>query len=273
MIRIFFAEETNTVLSAAGPVTLHPTPASPHSVRTHVRLPRGRRRFISGTAKKTGRLIFVTVTYNSTMKDFDRILSSCAEISDELPGAVYIGGVAVYLHAANSRRANMQPEVSHDADFMISLVDFGELREARELTANRRLGKYQMIFDEVEFDVYVERQNKLIVPYDEVFANADAYEGIKVACLEHLLVLKLEALADRKGSSKGDKDERDVVAIGIMAGREVRRFLVEPYVGDEQVGMLKKIMKGRVFTDLASGNAHLAKKIRKSFSSFVDVLV
>jgi predicted nucleotidyltransferase len=34
--------------------------------------------------------------------------------------------------------------------------------------------------------------------------------GIRVASLGHLLVLKLEAFADRRGSTKGDKDAKDL---------------------------------------------------------------
>lgn len=206
------------------------------------------------------------------MSDFNQILASCAEIADELPGAVFIGGVAIYLHVENSREINMEPETSHDVDFMVSMVDFGTLRDVQELTPNQRLGKYQMISEGVEYDIYVEHKNKLVVPYDEVFANAETYDGIKVACLEHLLVLKLEAFADRKESAKGKKDKRDIVAIGLMAGRKARRDLIEPYAAGEQVSVLRDIEKSRVFFDLAAGNAHTAKKIRKSFTSFVDSL-
>ncbi len=37
--------------------------------------------------------------------------------------------------------------------------------------------------------------------------------GIRVACLEHLVILKTKAFLDRQGTSKGNKDEDDLVRI------------------------------------------------------------
>src|SRR5262245_5897824 len=105
------------------------------------------------------------------MSEFQRILAVAERLATEHPGHVFIGGVAVYLHAVNNARTRDLAEASHDADFMLSLADFADLRDTDEVVANRRLSKHQLIRDGVEFDVYVERQNNLIVPYDEAGAH------------------------------------------------------------------------------------------------------
>jgi len=192
-----------------------------------------------------------------------------ADLAAELPGHVFIGGVAVYLRAANDRRTRGRVESSHDSDLMVSLVDFSSLRQSFEAVANPRLGKYQIMCEDVELDVYVEKHNRLVVPYDEVYAYADTIDGLRAASLEHLLVLKLEAYADRKGSAKGDKDERDLVTIAVLARGGFRPELCAPYLRDKHAEALERVASGRVFTEICSGNAHEAKKLRKIFEGLV----
>jgi hypothetical protein len=127
-----------------------------------------------------------------------------------------------------------------------------------------------MIYDDVEFDVYVDRLSRLVVPYDEIKAHAVTIEGIQVACPEHVLVLKLEALSDRKHSSKGDKDRRDVVKIGLLLGRHMNKQLIEPYIRDALKKLLDETAKSAIFFDLCEHNAHIAKKARTAFTAFVS---
>jgi hypothetical protein len=206
------------------------------------------------------------------MKEFQKILEQVARLAGEHPGHVFIGGVAVYLHAVNNAATKDLAEASHDADFMLSLADFADLRDTDEVVANRRLSKHQMIRDGIEFDVYVERQNNLLVPYDEAAAHADAYGAIRVACLEHLLVLKAEAFRDRKRSAKGDKDARDLVTIARLSGRRVRPRLANPFLKDVHRNLLQEIAEGPVFTYIARGNVHTAKALRKTFQGFLEAL-
>ncbi len=206
------------------------------------------------------------------MDEFQRILGEVARIAEEHPGHVFIGGVAVYLHAINNPRTKEGAEASHDADFMLALSEFADLRDTDEVVANRRLSKHQLIRRGVEFDVYVERQNNLLVPYDEAAAHADAYGPIRVACLEHLVVLKLEALRDRMNSAKGDKDARDLVTIARVSGGKIRPALASPFVRDEHMDLLERVAKSHVFTYLTRGNAHEAKALRRLFTDFVSAL-
>jgi hypothetical protein len=205
------------------------------------------------------------------MGTFDKILTQCRSIGGLLSDVVFIGGVAVYLHA-RSARTLVPPEASHDADFMISLSDFGYLKDLEEVTSNPRLGKHQMFFEGVEFDVYVERGNHLVVPYDEVAAHAGDVGGLRLACLEHLLVLKLEALRHRSHSRKGDKDRRDVVQVGLMLGRGARRRLLDPYLRDDHLKFLVEISRGSLFHEICGKNAHAARKVREAFDDFAGTI-
>lgn len=203
--------------------------------------------------------------------DFGHVLDVCESLAVELPGHVFIGGVAVYLHAVNSRRADLV-EVSHDADVMVSMADLSSLRDEVEVVSNRRLGKHQVVVDGVEVDVYVERQNSLAVPYDELFAWADSYGTMRVAAVEHLFVLKLVAHECRQGSAKGDKDARDLVRLVTM-GKQWRKDLTVPYLSEKHLRMLEKVSRSRVFSELCCRNAREAERLKEAFDRSVGARV
>ncbi len=199
-------------------------------------------------------------------REFEVLLSACAEIAGYFPdGVVYIGGIAVYLHAIHHVQTVGFAEFTHDADFYISLADMGDLRDIEEVTPNRRLSKHQLIKRGFEFDIYTERQSTLIVPYDAVVAHSRQYGDLRVASLEHLLVLKLEAFRDRRQSAKGEKDARDLFRIAAVAAAVSKRFdagLAAPYIRDEHIALLGLVLKSPVVVSMANGNAVVAKKLR-----------
>lgn len=203
-------------------------------------------------------------------RDFETLLASCAEVSELFPdGVVFIGGIAVYLHAKNQEQTSELAEFTHDADFYISLADMGDLRDIEEVTANRRLSKHQMIKRGFEFDIYTERQSTLIVPYDVAVIASQVIGGIRVASLEHLIVLKLEAFADRKDSAKGDKDAKDLLRIAAVAkhcGAAFRASRVAPYLRDGHLDLLTRVEHGPHAMSLARGNAMQAKKLRQNLT-------
>lgn len=204
------------------------------------------------------------------MPSFHKILDLCSSLSQNFPHLVFIGGVAVYLHALARASGTVKPEASHDADLMISFLDYGVLKDEAEIAHNKRLAKHQMIVDDIELDVYVEHLNNLIVPYDEVFMHSTEVEETRVACLEHLLILKLEAFKTRGSSGKGEKDRRDVAKIGLLLGRRADASLLSPYLRSELISLLEKVAKSSVFFELCSHNAHAAKKARSSFEAFLS---
>lgn len=208
--------------------------------------------------------------------EFEKLMDSVTEIAGYFPeGVAFIGGIAVYLHAINHEKTLDLAEFTHDADMYISLSDMADLRDIEEVTPNRRLSKHQMIKHGFEFDIYTERQSSLVVPYDEVIANAVTYDAIKVAGLEHLFVLKLEAFKDRFGSAKGEKDAKDLVRIVEVARLSKAGFdcgMVASFLGADDLDFLKRIEKGREFMSMAKGNAMKAKELRGHFVDFLSDL-
>ncbi len=206
--------------------------------------------------------------------EFERLLTACNTIAGLFPdGVVYIGGIAVYLHAINTEAARQYAEATHDADLYISMAELSDLRDIEEVTANSRLSRHQLIKDGFEFDIYTERHASLPVAYDQVLAHCVQYEGIKVASLEHLLVLKLNAYKDRKGSTKGQKDAKDLVRIALVAETakpgSFSGDTVSGYLGDDDIELLQGVAKGPEILAMAKGNSFIAKRLRQTFSALV----
>jgi hypothetical protein len=209
--------------------------------------------------------------------DFRDLLAACAELGALFPdGLVFIGGIAVYLHAHNTPSVAQYAETTHDADFYVSLADMGDLRDIEEVTPNRRLSKHQLIKRGFEFDIYTERQSTLVVPFDAVVANSVRFEPFRIAGLEHLFVLKLEAYRDRRQSAKGEKDAKDLLRIAAVAAASKRGFdaaMAAPYLRDEHLALLPLVHKSPVAASMARGNAVVAKRLRASFERVTDALM
>lgn len=225
--------------------------------------------------------INVTVTAMNTTednRDWTAVLQAAQQLGANCPGAVLIGGLAVYLHTQNRPLGRLPltrerlVEFSHDVDAYISLLDLGALRDAFEVSANTRLHKHQVRLGDIESDLYVEHNNRLRVPYDELLAHALAYGPLRVAAIGHLLVLKLDAEAGRGGTSKGDKDTRDLIKLAVLASAE-DRALLQPYLEPRALQRLREVgASPRAFTLISRGNAQEAKQIRTLFNAFVDGL-
>lgn len=205
--------------------------------------------------------------------EFDVLLKECSKISDFYDGVVFIGGMAIFMHCVNAKDGFTSgvAEFTHDGDFYISLPSMSDLRDNEDVVPNRRLSKHQIIKKGFEFDIYTEHNSSLIVPYSDVAASAVRMGGFVVASLPHLLALKLEAFADRKNSSKGDKDAKDVLRIALCAKEE--GFDSEEYVkysSDEHDELLKVVLKGAYAISMASGNHHQAKKARDAVSELIE---
>ena len=199
--------------------------------------------------------------WNMDDSEWQELLKSVAEIQQWFPdGVAFIGGIAVYAHLSGNQTTAKFAAMSHDADFMIRLADMADLRDIEVLTPNRRLGKQQFVKNGFEFDVYVEGQHDLPVPADEVIAWSQVKSGLRVACLEQLLVLKLKAYEDRAGSAKGDKDEDDVMRI-LFAGETWRKECLDRLT-ETMLADLEKIVGGDAPARLTGGNLHQAKMVR-----------
>lgn len=193
--------------------------------------------------------------------DWERLLGAVDQFQELFPeGLVFIGGIAVYAYARSKEETAALAAQSHDADFMILRSEFIELRDITVMTANKRLSKHQFVEAGFEFDVYVEGQTDLVIPVDEAVANSEFRSGLRVACIEHLLILKAKALKDRKGTSKGNKDEDDMVRILLVAeeidGDRLSRLT------EDALTEIRRAVEGDSPLRLAQGNSHAAKNLR-----------
>jgi hypothetical protein len=203
--------------------------------------------------------------------EWAKLWKAVSQVQDGFePGAVFIGGVAVFAHTKESLQFNTYYAFSHDADFIISVVDFIDLRDIEHVVSNRRLSKSQFYKGGFEFDVYVEGQNDLPVPYAEVASLSEIRNGIRVASLEHLLVMKLKAFEDRRGSAKGTKDEDDLIKLlMLLSERDVSPDgLVR--LDEDALTLLDGVVKSEAPIRVAAGNAHLASGLRRSAISGLE---
>ncbi|WP_313605328.1 hypothetical protein [Rhizobium sp.] len=194
-------------------------------------------------------------------QDWEALLGAVDRFQELCPeGLVFIRGIAVYAYARSKEETAAFAAQSHDADFMITRSDFIELRDITMMTANKRLSKHQFVEAGFEFDVYVEGQTDLVVPVDEAVAYSEIRSGLRVACIEHLLILKAKALQDRKGTSKGNKDEDDMVRILLVAERIDGERLAR--LTEDALTEISRAVEGDAPLRLARGNSHLAKNLR-----------
>lgn len=189
-----------------------------------------------------------------------RLLAAAQDLSSGFSqGLIFIGGLAVSEHA-RARSGSVQPEFTYDGDFYLALQDFSDLRDIEDVVPNRRLNKHQITKSGFEFDIYVEGLNTLAVPFADIAARSTvSSSGLRVAALEHLLVLKSEAALDRKGSAKGDKDMRDVAKLLVMLDQP-RPALIEKHISAEACQLVASVGH-QTMLELTGGNAHRARQL------------
>jgi len=201
---------------------------------------------------------------------WDHLATLARRITRDFPDAVFIGGVAVAQHATRHNPALF--ESSHDADLYLSLAGKSEMRDRYEVSRNERLGKDSALIEGEDFDLYIERQHRLAVTYEEVFGYAEEVDGVRVAALEHLLVLKLDAARDRWNSAKGEKDVRDLARIVTLL-RSPRVALLKPHLGEERLTVLRDVARqGDVFERMGI-NAHDAGRFRRLLKDHLAQIV
>lgn len=205
-------------------------------------------------------------------EEWAKLWAGIREISELFPdGIVFIGGVAVLLHVRHQKLPERFIELSHDGDFYVSLADFADLRDLEEVTANRRLNRHQIIKNGTAFDVYLENHSALTVKFADALAASRVIDGVRVASLEHLLVLKLDAFASRRGSAKGAKDERDLIKICFLLSEStLRAERLTNYLTNEAVATLGLVRQSSEFMTLCGGNAHQARDLRTAVLRIIE---
>lgn len=128
------------------------------------------------------------------------------KISKEPFKFIVIGGWATYLWT----------KLHKSKDIDIAITDIRELdylRRNYQLKKNDNLKKYEISFDEIDLDIYVAYFSKLPIPVEHLSQFTTKIEGLNVLKPEALLILKQGAELQRKESTKGAKDQIDIMAL------------------------------------------------------------
>lgn len=118
---------------------------------------------------------------------------------------ILIGGWAVFLYTKKLK--------SKDIDIVIDYDQLEKLRKDFNLFKNERLEKYEIKIEETDIDIYLPYFSNLGLPVEEIKNYTQSFEGFIVPIPEILLILKLSALEERKGTVKGKKDVIDIFSL------------------------------------------------------------
>jgi len=92
-----------------------------------------------------------------------------------------------------------------------------------------------------------------------------------VASLEHLLLLKIDAYMDRKGSAKGDKDQRDLVRIVHALQRSMHGRRFSGYATFDDITALDVTSKSAELRAMAK-TPREAANLRKEFAEVISAM-
>ncbi|HHE45949.1 MAG TPA: hypothetical protein ENL05_01205 [Candidatus Moranbacteria bacterium] len=121
---------------------------------------------------------------------------------------ILIGGWAVYLYSKSLK--------SKDVDIIVDYEVLAKIKETNEIFKNERLNKYEISEGNFDMDIYVPHYSRLGIEIEEIKKFSVNKEGFIVPALEILLLMKLFAWHDRRGSSKGQKDELDIFSLAFL---------------------------------------------------------
>ena len=118
---------------------------------------------------------------------------------------ILIGGWAIFLYS--------QALKSKDIDIIIDYDELDKIRKDFQLFKNERLKKYEIKIEEVDVDIYLPHFSELGFPIEEIKNYCQSIEGFSAPTAEVLLVMKVFAFGERKGTVKGRKDLIDIFSL------------------------------------------------------------
>ncbi|MBU4480982.1 hypothetical protein KKH59_01565 [Patescibacteria group bacterium] len=154
-------------------------------------------------------------------KDFDFIL---------------IGGWAVFLYAKALK--------SKDVDIILDYDQLEKIRQKFTLVKNERLKKYEIKIEGIDVDIYVPYFSNLGLPVEEIKKYYQSREGFLLPLVEILLILKVYAASQRKGTSKGRKDLIDIFSLILRGKIDWGKYkgLIKQYKLEDLNRELKKLI-------------------------------
>ena len=202
--------------------------------------------------------------------DFQSILNRIKEMAELTDNkTIMIGGVATYLYSVQNKLNMKLLEYSHDGDLLIDIGNFKDLTDYYGgYDENKRLNKYELKIDGIDYDLYLEHNHSLLFSYEELFEHSQLILDIRVPAIEHLLKLKLIAYEDRKQSIKGEKDKRDIIKLLYFADIKnkpnVKILIDNKFEFKNVIEQCYEILKdNKAFLSMCHNDAHLASKLKK----------
>ena len=149
---------------------------------------------------------------------------------------VVIGGWAVYLWTKAYK--------SKDIDIVVNFDELEKLKKEFDVEKNERLKKFEIKQDFFDIDIYVPFYSNLIFPLERLLKEYKVVEGFKVPSMEVLLVLKQQALKERKGI-KAKKDAYDIMLL-LIKGINLKKYVkvIKEIKKPELLEMLIKTVSG-----------------------------
>jgi hypothetical protein len=213
---------------------------------------------------------------NPKNREWSAVWSVVADLSGAyVSDIVFIGGIATYAYTHD---LTAKPEVTRDADAAADHAVVTALASAYDVTENKRLQKAQVVIDGVEVDLYVGRKTGLRYQFPELVRHR-RHVGVgrvtvPVASVAHLILLKLDAFAEREGSAHGDKDVRDVAKLlAVIEDWNGDAAMLSELADKNDRKLLVKVVKAMTpFLDIADGNAKVASMLRRKAIAAVEQL-
>lgn len=177
---------------------------------------------------------------------------------------ILIGGWAVYLYTRALK--------SKDIDIIVDYGELVKLRENFDVFKNDRLKKYEIKIGEFDIDIYLPHYSELGIDIAEVQKRSIAREGFLAPELEILLLLKLYAWKNRRGSAKGRKDELDIFSLAILPEFDWKKFLdyTESYKFSEEKNLFLNLVKKTVSVSELGINEQKMAKIRRKILGKIE---
>lgn len=129
---------------------------------------------------------------------------------------ILIGGWAVYLYSKSLK--------SKDIDIIIDYNVLAKMKETDEVFKNERLHKYEINTGNFDIDIYVPHYSEIGIDPAEIKNYTVSKEGFIVPSLEILFLMKLFAWHNRRGSSKGQKDELDIFSLAFLPEFDWKKY-------------------------------------------------
>ena len=169
--------------------------------------------------------------------DSETLLSELRRLNAAFPeGLVAVGDMAVLLHAIND---GVEAAPASSIEAYLSLEHVSTVRDEVEVVRVPEAYKRRALLPNAQIDLYVERQHRLAVPYEDAHRYSTIVDGVRIACKEHLLILMIDAAIDPAAPADAEKHAQ---SIGTLASSldDPRPDLLWPLLDTDRIALLRE---------------------------------